>query len=148
MHDLEIGQVLWLRIRFNNSGSIAVSNHPCLIIDIDYDLNTVEIAHMDSLEGKEHQATSKKNKVVYATDPTETVIYKDSYAQLNNTIKIENHKALKYYRETEDKLSPEKLAEVIQAYRTYHQENQIDENRQVYIDEDELEYINRQQSFL
>lgn len=44
MKDLEVGQVLALKIRYNNSGTIAVKPHPYLIVGIDMELNTVELA--------------------------------------------------------------------------------------------------------
>ena len=37
MKGLEVGQVLSLRIRFNNSGTISKGKHPYLIVDIDED---------------------------------------------------------------------------------------------------------------
>lgn len=98
MNYLEVGQVLSLKIRFNNSGTISQTNHPYLIIDIDTELNTVEIAQIDSLAGKEYKAAFKSNKVIYCTDPIETVIDKDSYIQMDNTIKIEMYHDLVLYR--------------------------------------------------
>ena len=53
---LEIGQVLSLRIRFNNNNIISSSKHPYLIVDINDEFNTVEIAQIDSLDGKEYKA--------------------------------------------------------------------------------------------
>ena len=43
MSDLEVGQMLSLRIRFNNTGTISQKRHPYLIMDIDEEFNTVEI---------------------------------------------------------------------------------------------------------
>ncbi|MCM1105723.1 MAG: hypothetical protein NC355_02150 [Blautia sp.] len=81
MSDLEIGQVLSLRIRFNNEGVISTTCHPYLIVDIDTEFNTVEIAQLDSLAGKEFKAAMRSNKVIYCDNPQETVIDKDSYIQ-------------------------------------------------------------------
>lgn len=36
MSELEVGQVLSLRLRFNNQGDISRVRHPYLIIDKDY----------------------------------------------------------------------------------------------------------------
>ena len=38
MSVLEVGQVLSLRIRFNNAGDISQKRHPYLIMDIDEEL--------------------------------------------------------------------------------------------------------------
>ena len=141
MNYLEVGQVLSLKIRFNNSGTISQTNHPYLIIDIDTELNTVEIAQIDSLAGKEYKAAFKSNKVIYCTDPVETVIDKDSYIQMDNTIKIEMYHDLVLYRRQTDKLSQSKLADVLKSYKAYHNKYQIDENKQVYIDKSELESL-------
>ena len=79
MNEIEVGQILSLRIRFNNSGDISKSKHPYLVINVNEKFNFVEIAQIDSLEGKEHKALFKSNKVIFCTDPNETVIDKDSY---------------------------------------------------------------------
>lgn len=139
MNDLEIGQVLSLKIRFNNEGAVAKSRHPYLIVDIDRELNTVEIAQLDSLLGKEYKAAMKSNKVIYCDEPQETVIDKDSYLQMDNTLKIELYDGLKAYRRQADKLSQKKLISVLQAYYNYHSNYEIDENKQVYMTQSELE---------
>lgn len=141
MSMLEVGQVLSLRIRYNNSGTIATCKHPYLIIEIDEELNTVEIAQLDSLEGKEYKATFRSNKTVYYDDPQETVIDKDSYIQLDNSIKIECREELMSFRRQTDKLSEIKLKEVLEAYHTYHEQHRIDENKQVYMTWKELEKL-------
>lgn len=143
MSELEIGQVLNFRIRFNNDGLISRTRHPYLIIGIDKELNTVEIAQIDSLAGKEYKAAMRSNKVVYADNPHETVIDKDSYIQLDNTLKVELHDDLKMYRRQEDKLSSDKLNDVLTAYYTYHEKYQIDENKQVYMTKQEFDQIQK-----
>ena len=139
MSDLEIGQVLSLKIRFNNEGVISRSRHPYLIVDIDTELNTVEIAQLDSLAGKEYKAAMRSNKVIYCDEPQEVVIDKDSYVQLDNTLKLELYDGLETYRRQTDKLSQEKLESVLQAYQKYHKDHEIDENKQVYMRQSELE---------
>lgn len=89
MKDLVVGQVLSLKIRFNNNGDIALKKHPYLIVDIDEKLGVVEIAQLDTVEGKEYKAMMKSNKVIYCDNPSETVIDKDSYIQLDNSFQIE-----------------------------------------------------------
>lgn len=141
MSDLQIGQVLSLRIRFNNNGTIAERKHPYLVVGIDEELKTVEIAQLDSLKGKEYKAAMRCNKVVYCDEPQETVIDKDSYVQLDNTIKIELYRELTTYRRQEDKLSVEKLRDVLRAYKKYHEDREIDENKQVYMTRLELDNL-------
>jgi hypothetical protein len=108
MSELEIGQVVSLRIRFNNRGDIAKSKHPYLVVGIDEELGTVEIAQLDSLKGKEYKSAFKSNKTIFCSDPTETVIDKDSYIQLDNTIRIEDFNGISTYRRQPDKLSKDK----------------------------------------
>ena len=139
MGDLEIGQVLSLKIRFNNAGVTASTCHPYLIVDIDMEFNTVEIAQLDSLEGKEFKAAKMSNHVIFSDDPIETVIDKDSYMQMDNTLKIDLYDGLKAYRRQTDKLSDDKLHNALLAYRQYHETYEIDENKQVYMTKDELD---------
>ena len=89
MSGLEVGQVIVAKIRFNNSGLKSSARHPYLIVGIDEGLRTIEIAQLDSLEGKEYKAAMKSNKVIYCDEPIETVIDKDSYIQLDNTFLVE-----------------------------------------------------------
>lgn len=142
MSVLEVGQVLSLRIRFNNTGALSIIKHPYLIVAIDDALNVVELAQLDSLSGKEFKAAFRSNKTIFNSDPIETVIDKDSYIQLDNTIKVENCSELLSYRRQEDKLSENKLADVLQAYRDYHDEYEIDENKNVYMDRAEIVSMN------
>ena len=141
MNDLEVGQVLSLRIRFNNDGAISRQRHPYLIVSIDEDLRTVEIAQLDSLAGKEYKAAMRSNKVVYCDDPQESVIDKDSYVQLDNILKVELFENLKTYRRQTDKLSVGKLHDVLLEYQRYHEKYHIDENKQVYMSMVELESL-------
>lgn len=142
MIDIEIGQVLSLRIRYNNSGQIASRKHPYLVISIHEEINAIEIAQMDSLQGKEYKAVMRSNKVIYNDEPVETVIDKDSYIQMDNTILIESFEGIEAYRRQIDKLSSEKLTDVLTAYRNYHSRYRIDENKQVYMTKEELEELN------
>lgn len=142
MTDIEIGQVLSLKIRYNNEGKVAEKKHPYLVVDIHEEFNTIEIAQIDSLEGKEFKAAKKSNKTIYYDYPVEKVIDKDSYIQLDNTILIEQYEKLSFYRRQIDKLSPEKLSETLSAYKEYHKKNIILENKQVYMTRDELETLN------
>lgn len=137
--DLEVGQVISAKIRFNNSGMKSSINHPYLIVGIDRELGAVEIAQLDSLQGKEYKAAMRCNKVIYRDEPDETVIDRDSYVQLDNTFRVELYEGLSRHRRQEDKLSEKKLKEVLKSYRSYHENHHIDENKQVYMDKEEFE---------
>lgn len=141
MSKIEIGQVLSLKIRFNNSGLVSQAKHPYLVVAINDELGTIEIAQIDSLKGKEYKAAKRSNKVIYSDNPQETVIDKDSYIQLDNIFLIENFSGLEQYRRQEDKLSEEKLKDVVNAYMEYHKKYQIDENKQVYMSQNELQIL-------
>lgn len=141
MSGIEIGQVLSLKMRFNNSGLISTRKHPYLVVGNNEELNTLEVAQIDSLKGKEYKAAMKSNKVIYCDEPKESVIDKDSYIQLDNTFLLENYNGLERYRRQDDKLSEDKLKDAIKAYRKYHEKHQIAEDKQVYITKRELEKL-------
>ena len=140
--DIEVGQVLALKVRFNNHGDVARSAHPYLVVDLEEDLEVVEIAQIDSLKGKEWKAFRRSNKVIYSTDPTETVIDKDSYVQLDNTLQVEDFSGLERFRRQKDKLSAVKLGDVLRAYRDYHATHEIDEAKNVYMNQQEILELN------
>lgn len=142
MKDLEVGQVLSLIIRFNTNGDISTRKHPYLIVGIDTNFNTVEVAQIDSLGGKEYKAAMKSNKTIFHDNPTEHVIDKDSYVQLDNSIKIEYYDGLSRFRRQSDKLSEEKLSDVLRAYSEYHEKHEIREVKNVYMDEAEITSLN------
>lgn len=142
MSSIEVGQVLSLRIRFNNGGLISPSKHPYLVIEKNNELGYVEIAQIDSLQGKEYKAAMRSNKTVYSDNPQETVIDRDSYVQLDNTMRVEYFQGLELYRRQEDKLSEDKLCDVLKAYKNYHDKYEIDQNKNVYIDKQELQSLN------
>lgn len=141
--DLEIGQVLALKIRFNNSGAIAQNPHPYLIVGVDEKLDILEIVQVDSLQGKEYKATFKTNKVIYCDEPDETVIDKDSYVQLDNKFTLDCFPDLVRFRRQRDKLSEAKLKSVIETYRKYHLEHHLDEMKIVHLCEAEIRQLNK-----
>lgn len=142
MNDIEVGQVLALKIRFNNNGDISTASHPYLVVAVNEDLGIIEVAQIDSLKGKEWKAFKRYNKVVYRENPTETVIDRDSYIQLDNTFKIENFSGLERYRRQTDKLSAGKLGKVLKAYYAYHEMNEIEETKVVYMSKGEILALN------
>lgn len=141
--NLEVGQILSLRIRFNNAGVISGTKHPYLIVDVNEEFGFVEIAQLDSLsEKKRYKAVMRSNKVIFQGDPIETVIDKDSYVQLDNTLRIEYFDGLIHYRRQTDKLSSVKLKEILLAYQKYHERYEIDENKNVYMNKAEILALN------
>ena len=141
MKDLVIGQVLLLRIRIDYYG-VFKDKHPYLILDIREEDNVIEVGQLHSLEGKLFEAIDNKNKVIFNSNPQETVIDKDSFIQKNNTILLEYFEGIERYRRQTDVLSSNKLQDVISAYRDYHIKNEIPENIIVYLDKKEIEGLN------
>lgn len=140
---IEVGQVLSIRMRFNNSGTISKTKHPYLVVKI-IDESTIEVAQLDSLKEKGlWKAAMESNKVIYSDEPEESVIDKDSYIQMDNTFQLEYYDEMVKYRRQEEKLSAKKLADVIKAYDNYHHNHEILENKQVYISKNELEELNK-----
>lgn len=117
--NLEIGQVLWLKVRYKTN-VVAEVTHPMLIAVISIDENKIEVIAIDSAKGKISQLYSEANRFIDHENPDEKVIYVDSYAQLNNTLTIEYFPELVKYRKTTAKLSKIKLDELINDYNEYH----------------------------
>ncbi len=136
MNQLKVGQILWLKIRFNNSGDISNTEHPYLILEIDNSVKLIEVGQIDSL--KPYKLVYRANKPIYITNPTETVLTKDSYIQLDNLIQIEYFEDLKKFRRTNDTLSQGRLSSIISDYKEYHNNNIISPIKSVYITQDEL----------
>ena len=123
--DLEIGQVLWLKVKYKTN-VIAENSHPMLVAVIDIDDNKIEVIAIDTVEGKLHQLYNEANRFIDSENPKEKVIFKDSYAQLNNTLTIEYFPELVQYRKTTEKLSSKNLNELLNDYKEYHKNNFID----------------------
>ena len=135
-----VGQVISLRIRFNNTGTISTNRHPYLVVKVNDDY--IEIAQIDSLENKKHKAFFKGNKVIKCHNPDESVIDKDSYIQMDNSIYVELYDGLESFRRQEDVLSEGKLKDVIKEYTYYHNNNVIDENKIVFLSKEEIQSLN------
>ena len=136
------GQIIVLKMRVNNCGTV-LSPHPYIVIGINENDNTVEIAQIDSLKGKEYKAAKRSNKIIYADNPQETVIDEDSYVQLDNTLLVVYFDDLTQMRRQTDVLSLVKLTDLIDSYETYHKNNIIADTKQVYVDEQELRNMNQ-----
>lgn len=140
---IEKGQVLSLKIRFNNSGSVASNAHPVLVIDVDYEKNIVEVAHIDSItEEKKWKALLKSNVTIRKHNPTETVIDKDSFVQIDNLIQLEYFPELVKKRRQTDKLSEEKFNKVITRYNEYKENEWIDDDKKVFMTKEEIVLLN------
>ena len=140
---VELGQILWLKIRFNNSGDISPTVHPYLILFKDSDLNYIEVGQLDSLKGKEYKATFRCNHPIYCSNPTEFVLLKDSFLQMDNEFRLENYPGLCRFRLTDEKLSIAKFNEARDAYMAYHNNYTIDNNKSVYLTKEEIEFLNK-----
>jgi len=97
------------------------------------DENIIEVIAIDKARDRAYQLLSQNNKFVSCNSPLETVISENSYAQLNNKFTIEYFKGLENYRRTKDKLSNRKLNEILKAYRDFHKNNIIKEERTVHM---------------
>ncbi len=141
MSELAVGQVLWLKIRFNNNGDVSNIEHPYLILDIDDGVKLLEVGQMDSL--KPYKLIYRSNKPIYITNPNETVLTKDSYIQLDNQIQIEYFDDLKKFRKTEDTLSQARLAAILTDYKEYRENHIISPEKSVYLTKSEIMQYNR-----
>lgn len=65
---------------------------------------------------------------------------------MDNTLKVELYEGLEKYRRQTDTLSAKKLNEVLRAYNTYHDQYQIDEDKQVYMSQEELEGLQKKEA--
>lgn len=139
--DLEIGQVLWLKVRYKTN-VVADKVHPMLVAVIDIDEDKIEVIAIDKARDKISQLYNEANYFLDSENPKEKVIYVDSYAQLNNTLTIEYFPELIKYRKTTATLSNDKLTDLINDYRIYHQNNFIPDERKVHMTKDEILKLN------
>ena len=137
--DLEVGQVLWLKVRYQID-KVSNTKHPMLIADIKD--NCIEIIAIDKTAGKLQNLYYPYNKYIDSNNPKESVIYEDSYAQLNTRLTIELFSELSNYRKTKDLLSRKKLKELLQDYQEYQANNKIKDERIVHMDKYELLELN------
>ncbi len=138
-NDLKIGQVLWLKVRYQID-KVSDVKHPMLIADIKDDY--IEVIAIDKTAGKLHNLYYPYNKYINIENPKETVLYEDSYAQLNTKLTIELFSELSNYRKTSDLLSKEKLNELLFLYSKYQKENKIKEERIVHMSKYEILELN------
>ena len=142
---IEIGQVLSLKIRFNNSGAVASVAHPILVLKVDKEKNILEVAHIDSItKEKKWKALLKSNVTIKKSNPEETAIDKDSFVQIDNIIQLENFSKLETKRRQVDKLSNEKFNKVLNRYNEYKENEWIDDNKKVFMSKDEIISLNEE----
>ncbi|HIT10612.1 MAG TPA: hypothetical protein IAC24_03330 [Candidatus Onthousia faecigallinarum] len=140
---IEIGQVLSLKIRFNNSGVVANQAHPVLVVNVDKEKNILEIAHIDSItEEKKWKTLLKGNVTIKKDNPPETVIDKDSFVQIDNIIQLELFPELVRKRRQTEKLSEIKLKKVLDRYDNYKKNEWIDDDKKVFMTKEEIILLN------
>lgn len=111
-----------------------------LIADIQDDY--IEIIAIDKTAGKLQNLYYPYNKYINSEDPKETVLYEDSYAQLNTKLTIEIFSELSNYRKTTDLLSKIKLKNLLADYKEYQSTHKIKEERIVHMTKYELLELN------
>ena len=140
---IEKGQILTLKIRINNSGTIANVSHPLLVIDVDKQNKLIEVIHIDSITPeKKWKALLKSNVTILKTNPDEVVIDKDSFVQIDNIIQIEYFPELVKCRRQENKLSDKKILKVVKRYNEYKQNEWISDNKKVFMNKEEILNLN------
>lgn len=138
-HNLKIGQVLWLKVRYQKDKLSSVK-HPMLIANITKEY--VEIIALDKTVGKMQNLYYPYNSYINSENPKETVIYEDSYAQLNTKLTIEYFEELEKYRKTIDTLSINKLKELLERYKEYQDKNKIKKERIIHMSKKEIQKLN------
>lgn len=138
-HNLKIGQVLWLKVRYQKDKLSSVKR-PMLIANITKEY--VEIIALDKTVGKMQNLYYPYNSYINSENPKETVIYEDSYAQLNTKLTIEYFEELEKYRKTIDTLSINKLKELLERYKEYQDKNKIKKERIIHMSKKEIQKLN------
>jgi len=139
INSIKVGQVLWLRVRYQID-KVADVKHPMLVAKI-YD-DYIEVIALDKTQGKLHQLYKPCNHYINSTNPKETVIFEDSYAQLNTKITLEWNDCLLQSRKTKNCLSKEKLKDVLETYEEYQNNNQLLEERIIHMTINEIIKLN------
>lgn len=138
--DLKVGQVLWLKVRYQID-KVSDVKHPMLIADIQDDY--IEVIAIDKTAGKLQNLYYPYNRYINSEKPKETVLYEDSYAQLNTKLTIELFSELSNYRKTNALLSKIKLDELLKDYLEYQKDNKIKEERIVHMSKYEILELNQ-----
>ena len=115
-----------------------------LVAIISIDENKIEVIAIDKARDRIFQLYNEANHFIDHENPNEKVISVDSYAQLNNTLTIEYFPEIVKYRKTKIKLSQEKLDDLIQDYKEYHNNNFIPDERKVHMSKKEILELNKE----
>ena len=137
--NLEVGQILWLKVKYQ-VGIISNQKHPMLIEKIKDDY--IEVIALDKTKDKLYQLFHNYNYYINCESPKEKVILEDSYAQLNTKLNIENGEQLKKARKTVEKLSKNKLKDLLTEYNRYQNNNKISIERIVHMKIGEILELN------
>lgn len=138
--DLKVGQILWLKVRYQLDKASDIK-HPMLIAEINREY--IEVIAIDKTSGKLQNLYYPYNHYINSENPKETVLYEDSYAQLNTKLTIENFNNLKKYRKTKDLLSKTKLNELLNDYKDYQNNNKIKKERIIHMTKCEILKLNK-----
>ena len=137
--ELEIGQILWLKVRYQID-VISEIKHPMLIAKIERDY--IEVIALDKTAKKFHQLYHRYNYYIDSDNTKESVIFEDSYAQLNTKLTIDKIEELKSARKTLNKLSRNKLNTILEEYQNYQTKYGVEEQRIVHMTNNEILYLN------
>lgn len=137
--EIEIGQILWLKVRYQTD-VVSSIKHPMLVVKITEDY--IEVIAIDKTAGKMHQLFHRYNYYIDSNNPKENVIYEDSYGQLNTKLTIEKIEELKPARKTTQKLSKQKLKDIIFEYQNYQNKYGVEEQRIVHMNRVEILSLN------
>lgn len=102
----------------------------------------IEVIALDKTAGKMHQLFHNYNQYINSENPHESVIFEDSYAQLNTKLTIDKIEELKNSRKTLKKLSKEKLNNLLTEYKIYQDKYGVEEQRIVHMTNNEILYLN------
>lgn len=134
-----VGEILWLRIRFNNNpGDVSAAKHPYVVVQKD-EAGLLEIAQLDSLKGKEYKVAFKLNHLVRCAG--QTALKKDGFVQMDNSFMIDDYEGLSKY--SGGTLTEDLTNDIVKCYQNYQSENEILENKQVYMSKTEIERLNK-----
>ncbi len=139
INKLKVGQVLWLKVRYQ-SNLVSMTKHPMLIAKIKY--GYIEVIALDKIKGKLQNLYYPYNYFIDSDNPKETVLYEDSYAQLNTKLTIEFFPELLLFRKTTSVLSKVKLNELLKAYRKYQRKYGIKSERIIYMSKKDIQKFN------
>jgi hypothetical protein len=102
----------------------------------------IEVIALDKTKDKLYQLFHNYNYYINCESPKEKVILEDSYAQLNTKLTIENGEQLKKARKTVEKLSKNKLKDLLTEYNRYQNNNKISIERIVHMKIGEILELN------